>query len=106
MKLLTVLSLMVFALNCLAGTAKLTHLRLFNNQRVSIVSDLKFVSLSDSGRLDFIELQNGDIFYESEIKEGTIQFQTGSNLDVPADTLILNSLLKARVIGGDGSGGG
>lgn len=106
MKFLTALTFMLFMLNCYASTAKLTHLTLLNNQRVSVAKELKFVQLTQFGKIDLIELKSGNIFYDSEIKNGTLLFQSGNKLEVPVDNLKLDKIQKIRVIGGDGSGGG
>lgn len=94
---------------------ELVSFTLESGKKVSTAEEVKQIFKGSNDRIDMIELKNGSIFYDTEIKNTTIRLQ-GNAYSLPVDQIrILNSNLgsinfnDARLrmaTAGDGSGGG
>ena len=82
--------------------------RLQNGSVLSSQNDVRWVEGYGQNGINFIELNNGNIFYDSEIKDVLFKFgKDGSTITIPTDIIsIIDGGGLGKHLGGDGSGGG
>lgn len=92
-----------------AESGRLLSLTLDGKSKPVRLSEIKEILVSQSHRIDIIELKNGEIFYDTDIRGATILLENNYYKILKASKAILlgkESLGSVRVVGGDGSGGG
>lgn len=91
-------------------TGSIVSYRLQNGSVLSSMDDVRWVEgYGQGGGVNFIELNNGNILYDSEIRDVLFQHRNGgSTITIPTDiiSIIDGGGLGKYLVGGDGSGGG
>jgi hypothetical protein len=97
---LTILSSVVLSLNCFATVRELNFITLTSDEVISPARDI------DSVTADSIQLFDGRIIKNFEIKNIEVNDSNGSSKIIPSGHFKLISVDGAKVSGGDATGGG
>lgn len=96
-----------FTFSALAMEGKLVSLTLRDSGNTISNSEIEKIFSDYQGKIDLVELKNGNIFYDNEIENALIKFKNSSKVQIPSKDLLIGKGSFLKVIsGGDGSGGG
>lgn len=108
MKFLMMLLLsLLISTSLYASDNKIISFTLVNGAKLSALKDVKKVFTTQDNKIDLIELNNGEIFYDTEILNTALELGDTVLNNLPIDSLrIFNDTGRVLAVTGDGSGGG
>lgn len=112
MKALFIILFSIITHAALAQDGQLIGLKLQSGRKISLVDEVRKLEVNER-KVEQVELENGEIYYDFEIDQAVIKIPNGRTINVNLDSVRLNGRLEREgqegrtlAVGGDGSGGG